>query len=696
MILRLRSLTEAIAMTRIFRTWATQLWAPVGRIPRLLVAAACLLVLGMYCTNSNVDKDPAAARGDGQYRPILARGDGHLMYLMARSTALDGDWIFDNDLARFGDPFVQPKTKTGRRSIVHPIGPALVWTPLIWVAEGGAAIANVFGAGIALHGYTMWHQRFVFLSSVLFACGAVLLGRKLSNYLGLGRWSVGYASTAVLLGTSLTYYATYQPSYSHAMDAFAAGAFITYWALTIGRRDARRFVVLGVLLGTAMLIRAQAAGLGVVLLLEWSTALYGAIVRRALRELPRWLIGGGAVIVIALIIFSPQLLEWQRVYGDWHALPQGAKFTRWGSPMVMEVLFSSRNGWLSTTPLCTAALLGLVLLLRKPNARLIAVGLLAIVVVQVYFGSVIFDWWGGSALGQRRLCNVTVPMVVGLASLLTALGSAGSRWRRIPRIVWHVVAVLIMACFVEWNLIRVFSARGGRGMNSAVSPCCATVPPPLRSVFESVYGAIGDPFSFPANALFAHRHGVNIQRWDEIVGEYSLVPPLDSLVDGTMARTQDRWIIGNGNMTPYVIEGLGAAQSPPVGAAKSQAASTRRYRWTTAKRARFLLPNLMPYGQRLTVWLAPGGTRQVRVFFDDVLMASPELADGWNAISFSVEASKMSVGEHEIALESDPRTTAVTGLATASNGVTSMPEGVAVGVAIAGVDLEFLPGVDAE
>src|SRR4051794_7068932 len=172
---------------------ARRLWAPAGRGPRLVLVAAFAAILGMYCTNQDMGGQPDAPRGDGVYRPVLARGDGHMLYLMARSTALDGDWVFDNDLARFGDPWNEPRTKTGRKAIIHPIGPALVWTPMIWVAEAGAVVANLFGADIPLHGYTLWTQRFVFLSSALFGCGAVLLGRRLAKTMVFAVGADGFA-----------------------------------------------------------------------------------------------------------------------------------------------------------------------------------------------------------------------------------------------------------------------------------------------------------------------------------------------------------------------------------------------------------------------------------------------------------------------------------------------------------------------
>jgi hypothetical protein len=244
--------------------WIRRAWSA----PRVLLAIACAVVLVMYWTNDDMAGDPHSPRGDGKYRPVLARGDGHMLNLMARSTALDGDWVFDNDLARFGDPWDEPRTPTGRKAIIHPIGTALVWTPLIWIAEAGAAVVNVVGGDIPLHGYTAWHQRFVFLSSVVFACAAVLLGQRLAKQAVGGEWSATYAAIAVLLGTPLTYYATYMPSYSHALDAFACAAFLGYWGLTRGRTDWRRYVVLGLLLGLSTLVRTQELALGVVVAVE--------------------------------------------------------------------------------------------------------------------------------------------------------------------------------------------------------------------------------------------------------------------------------------------------------------------------------------------------------------------------------------------------------------------------------------------
>lgn len=656
------------------RRTAARLLAPVGRAPRAVVAVACLVVLVMFCTNHDMGGDDRSPRGDGKYRPVLARGDGHMMYLMARSTVFDRDWNFDNDLARFGDPWNQPRTPTGRKGIPHPIGPPLVWAPVLALAHAGAVVANLFGADIEDHGYTLWHQRIVFLTSALFACGAVLLGRRVARDHVGGAWAGSYAAVIVLLGTSLTYYATYMPSYAHAMDAFASAGFLAYWIATLGRRDLRRWLGLGVLLGLATLVRIQELALGVVVAIEICVRLGElARVRDAgwAREAARWVGGGALVLAVTGVLFIPQLVAWQVVFGDWHGLPQGRRYTRLGSPLVLETLFSSRNGWITTTPLVYLGLAGLACLPRK--ARLVAVGLGAAVLVQIYLASTIFDWWGSASFGQRRLCNLTLPLVVGTAALFWRLSRAAARLRRAPRWTWHAVAIVLVGPFLAWNLRSVGRLTGGKAANASAAPsCCDQVPPGLRGAARWLYDRVGNPFALPASVVFSLRHGVDLARWDRAVGDYPLVPNLDALHDGTMNKITGTWPIGNGGrMDTYVIEGLSRAQK-----------ADRAFRWTTAATARVLVPNLMPDAQRMGLWLAAGGSAHVRVSYAGRVVAEVELASTWKKIEFDVAAPP--VGTNELAIEA-----ALGPLETSPLPPFSAPVGVAVGA----LELRFAPGV---
>lgn len=657
------------AIVRALRALPGRLVAQPGRWPRLVFAAAFALILVLYATNRDMGGDPDSPRGDGRYRPVLARGDGHMLFLMARSTALDGDWVFDNDLQRFGDPWNEPRTPTGRKAIIHPIGAPLVWTPLIWIATAGAAIVNVFGADIPLHGYTLWVQRFVFLSSALAACFAVLLGLRLARKQIGGAWAPAYAAVAVLLGTPLTYYATHMPSYAHALDAFTCAAFLAYWAHSLGRRDLRRWITLGGLLGIAMLVRVQELALGVCIVIEVLVEGIPLLRARDLRTTLRWVGGGALILVVALVVFIPQLVEWHVVFGSITHLPQGDRYTRFEAPMMTELLFSARNGWFSTTPIAYLGVLGLFLVPRR--ARVVGGALLAFTLLQVYLNSTVFDWWSSASFGQRRMCNATLPLVVGLATLIWRLGALAARARRVPRGVWHGLLWLVLGSFVAWNLAKAIALRGGKPAPNELSPsCCDNLPRPLRGVASLVYGAIGNPFQFPANAIFALRHGVDIRRYDEVVGNYPFVPPWNALSDAEMPRHKGTLRIGSGASDPLVVGGF----SRPT-------AADRPFRWTTEPTATVLVPNLLPYGQRLSLWLAPGGGGHVVIKWNGEEVAAQDLPAGWTQVSFDLP--HMALHTNELVIEAAP--------GTAAPQVGWPPAPGPVGVAVGDLDFAFLP-----
>lgn len=611
-----------------------QFAALFGKLRRLgaagcVLLGGCCVIVALFLTNTDMNGEPDAIRGDGKYHPVLARGDGHMQYLMARSTALDGDWNFDNDLARFGDPWNEPRTKTGRKAIVHPIGPALVWTPLIWIAEASAAVVNIFGARVPLHGYTLWHQRFVFLSSALFACGAALLGWRVARRILRGRWAATYGAVAVLLGTPLTYYATYMPSYAHAMDAFACAAFLSYWVATIGSGRRGRWFVLGLMLGVAMLIRVQDIAFGIVIIVEVIGQLAARDARNsgAWRTVAwRWLGGGCITIATALVVFVPQLLEWHIVFGTITQLPQGAKYTRFEAPMIAELLWSARNGWFSSTPIAYAGVVGLFFLPKQ--SRVVAIGLISAVAIQVYLNSTILDWWSSASFGQRRLCSVTLPLVIGLAALLSRAGHVLRR-RRLTRVLAHCVVIVVLGTLVAWNLRRVRKLRGGKSApQELAATCCSDVPAHLRRPARWIYDRIGNPFQFPASAVFGFVHDVPWSRWDEVVGDYPLVPSFgDVRSNKKLVGLQGVWRVGSPNRQPWLLRGWSAPQ-----------VDERPFRYITASEAAVLVPNLMPEPQQIAVWMRASARTRVTVRWNGDSVASAELTPTWTRVTFDLRA----------------------------------------------------------
>lgn len=628
---------------------------PFPRDPVAWLFAISLFGLGtLYFVNRDGYGQLEKPRGDGVYRPVLARGDGHMMFLMLRSLVLDGDLQFDNDLRRFGDPWRQPATATGRRDIPHPIGPPLVWAPVFALVHAASKVVNVFGGDVASHGYTLFHQRALYLTSVLFAFGAVLLGWLVARRWIGGRWAPAYAAVAILWGTSLTYYGTYMPSYGHAMDAAAVGGFLAVWALGFGDLRWRRFVAMGVLLGVAALIRVQDFAFGVVVALE--------VVVLALRPAPEGvprarhaaaLFARGAVtLAVAIAVFTPQLVVWKLMYGDPFHQPNGPRYVRLEHPQILELLFSSRNGWFSTTPLAYAAVVGLVFVPR--GARVVVGGLALALATQVYLNACILDWWAQASYGNRRLCSVTAILVVGLAALLRAGGRAAARLR-VPAWGRHAAAAVALGWFMWWNVGWVHELRGGKAAGRDVGPLSwKGVPTPLLAIARPIYDRIGNPFTFPANVWFAARHGVPVRRWERIAGAYVWVPPVNAYNDGSYRRHENRWAIASAAGDAWIVGGFGQHERD----------GARDRRVVTGSPAKALVPLLLPEAHRFTLPVAPatpGTTARVRVRVNGAVVAERDVG-AWTDLTFDVPADGLRVGENVLAVEAAPGTLAISNL----------------------------------
>jgi hypothetical protein len=321
--------------------------------------------------------------------------------------------------------------------------------------------------------------------------------------------------------------------------------------------------------------------------------------------------------------------------------------------------------------LAYAGVLGLGLLAWRgpriaPHARLIALGLLAAIAVQVYLNATILDWWGQASFGQRRLCSMTMPLVVGLATWLHQGGVLLARLRWHPA-VGHVLASVVFLWFVVWNLQQVWPLRAGKPAQFSAGPaCCQQVKWPLRPLAKPIYRAIGNPFALPASAIFSWRYGVPIRRWDLVHGEYPWLPPMD-YTPATIRGQSAQWNLGGPNAQPYLVGGFAPTQVGPG----------RMVRWTTARRAEVIVPNLLPDRLTVTLWLQPnlapgvvGKPLVVRWNGDVVVRAT--LGAGPTTVSWTIAGD---VGDNLLSIDAPlDAPTPTAGLPTATDAV-----GVAVG-----------------
>jgi hypothetical protein len=203
----------------------------------------------------------------------------------------------------------------------------------------------------------------------------------------------------------------------------------------------------------------------------------------------------------AIALFLPQMVFWEIIYGRFFLIPQGTSYMAWGSPQIEAVLFSSRHGLLSWSPVLWLGLVGLLALTRK--APVLAVSLLGALAAATYVNASVHDWWAGASFGARRFDGALAAFGLGLAVLMEWL---------VPRVKRHALVLVSLALlpFVLWNvsLMELYS-RGTIPFDGPLS-----FRQGLQDAVELVYRRTGYPFSWPAAWRMRSREGTPLATYD--------------------------------------------------------------------------------------------------------------------------------------------------------------------------------------
>jgi hypothetical protein len=452
--------------------------APLARDPAAyLLVAALALLMGTLLGHD--------------YR-ITSDGVDHYVYL--RSLWVDHDLDLANDYALVsprGGPVDVP-TPLGRTGDIHPVGPALVWSPLFLVADVLTRLS-----GRAPDGWNPLYKNAVAIASLLYGwLGLVFL--YLTTRPRAGRGPALLAALGIGFGSFLYWYLAWAPTMAHA-PAFGAAALAVWLWLRPGPEGARRAGALGAVCGLSALLKWAN---GLLILLPLSDA-----ARRALRPGERGAalrdaaLAGGA----ALVVFAPQMLVWKLLYGSFLTIPLGPSYVA-NAPAWSGVLFSPRHGLFSWSPLLYFGLAGLLLLARREPWRALVSLVFIAALTRVNAG--VHDWWGGAAFGARRFDAALPFLGIGLALALAAL------LRLVARRPLVAPAALV-AAFLAWNLgLAQLYRLGTWDYSEPVS-----FEEMGRGFVSLVDRSLGSPFSLPASLLTWAETGRRPADWESLYEE---------------------------------------------------------------------------------------------------------------------------------------------------------------------------------
>jgi hypothetical protein len=448
----------------------------------------------------------------------VAELDGYYYYIYLRSMHMDGDLDFANEYRDWGNPFALGPTETGYQRNIFGPGPAITWLPFFVGTHLLVLLGVKLGFPLMLDSMSRFHQVGTFFGSVFYGWLAVVLCTLIARRF----WSRGPALLAALgaaLAGPLPYYCLTMASYSHAQAAMASALMVWLWLRYREAWSVRRWILFGGSAGLLLLIRPACAGLLLLPLYEGARQILQALRRRRRGRPGRWiraLPGPLCGALAALLVFSPQLVVWQLMFGKLYVTPQGEGFMRWSETAWHATLFSPRNGLLTMAPLMAVALWGLLGAIRRHPGT---AGPLALMMAgSLVVNGAAYDWWGWG-FSARRFTSALPLLTFGLAAALAWLRDV---LQRSPARAFGWIAGLGVAVAVAFNL-QWMSNYGAQWMTwSALGSSQTLYMTVTHSLMDRSFRAVGNPLSLPSSLAFTLRRGGSPHVFDRIDGAYLL------------------------------------------------------------------------------------------------------------------------------------------------------------------------------
>ena len=323
----------------------------------------------------------------------------------------------------------------------HPIGVAVMQTPFFLIGHALTKWSN-----LSPDGFTLYYQHAAGIAGVFWAiAGLAMLRRFLRR-----RFTDGVTAAtllALLGGTGLMHYATYDSSYSHAYSFFLAAALLNVTEDWWSEPSQWRSILLGIVAGLIILTRHTN-----VLLLA-AVPLYGIADVGSLRSRIQQIIERRVPVVVALavaaLVVLPQLAIYHAATGQLIVSSYGDLTFNFRSPHLWGVLFSVQKGLFFWSPLLLAAIAGFFL--NRPPTRSFAVATALIFAADAYLIASWWDWQFGASYGHRGFIDLLPFFAVGLAGFFAWAAERPGRARTVAVATSVLVCLSLFQMLQYWN-----------------------------------------------------------------------------------------------------------------------------------------------------------------------------------------------------------------------------------------------------
>ena len=368
--------------------------------------------------------------------------DGLSNYAYLRSLHFDHDLNFYNEFTCFnpfnnavGNP--EGRTKTGLVPNRYAIGSAILWLPFFNIAHILTNVSRLFGNNILVNGYSFFYQYFIGFGSLFYGLIGFIFIYHFLRYFFDEIISV-IATISIIFGTNVYYYIIQESSMSHINSMFMVSLFMYFLYNFRRKQDVYKYILLGFIAGMMTLVRWQdIMFIGIFLVIFIRDIFTG-------NKLLETFFKGLIFILAFLLVFMVQIIAWKVIYGSYLIIPQGEGFMSLFRPQFYNVLFSSKHGLFSWTPLILFSIIGLFYFMVKTDNYTGGM-MFAVFILQLYINSIIWDWWCGHSYGSRRFIDCSIIFATGLAGLLQYM----KRWVKLKYM------VIFLLVFILWNQLLI-------------------------------------------------------------------------------------------------------------------------------------------------------------------------------------------------------------------------------------------------
>ena len=323
----------------------------------------------------------------------------------------------------------------------HPIGVAVMQTPFFLIGHALTKWSN-----LSPDGFTLYYQHAAGLAGVFWAIAGLALLRRFL----LRRFTDGVTAVtllALLGGTGLMHYATYDSSYSHVYSFFLAAALLNVTEDWWKQPTQWRSLLLGIVAGLIILTRHTN-----VLLLA-AVPLYGVVdvnsLRTAVQQITERMVPIVVTLAVAALAILPQLAIYHAATGQFIVSSYGDLTFNFRSPHLWGVLFSVQKGLFFWSPLLLAAIAGFFL--NRQPTRSFALATALIFVADAYLIASWWDWQFGASYGHRGFIDLLPFFAIGLAGFFAWAAERRVRAQAVAVVTSVVVCLSLFQMLQYWN-----------------------------------------------------------------------------------------------------------------------------------------------------------------------------------------------------------------------------------------------------